>query len=214
MSIRSLMNKEKVIVDDIISVVLILLFGFLVMFFLKIAIMALVVYPISTLLLYGIYKIHKGIFNKKLNAIRRVVGLLLGIGYIYFAILILSIIFSQPQIPASFIIYFLAMPTFLIGFAGFLKGLIVNTYSPLFRSLNMGFGILTIITTYIAILFADASFIFYLFSLLIALGLNGVLRSCLYLSEYGLSLKKIRNFKLVFFIINSIDMKNPEINQF
>ena len=111
------MNKEKLIVDDIISVVLIGLFGFLVMFFVLIAIMAITVYPMSTLLLYGIYKIHKDIINKELNATRKVVGLLLGIGYISFAILILSIIFSQPHIPVSFIIYFLAMPIFLIGLA-------------------------------------------------------------------------------------------------
>lgn len=208
------MNKEKIMVDDIICVVMIALFGFLVIFFVLIAIMALAVYPISTLLLYGIYKTHKGIFNKELNATRKVVGLLLGIGYISFAILILSIIFSQPRIPVSFIIYFLAMPTFLIGLAGFLKGFIVKVYSPLFRILNMLIGASTIILTMISIVFAESGFIYFLFSLLIALVLNGILRSALYLSEFGLSLNRIRNFKLVFLIMNSIDMKNPEINQF
>lgn len=214
MSIRSLMNKEKIMVDDIISVVLIVLPGFLVMFFVLIAIMALAVYPISTLLLYGIYKTYKGIFNKELNATRKVVGLLLGIGYISFAILILSIIFSQPHIPVSFIIYFLAMPTFLIGLAGFLKGFFIKVYSPLFRRLNMLIGASTIILTIISILFAESGFIYFLFSLLIALILNGILRSALYLSEFGLSLNKIRNLKLVFLIMNSIEKKYPEINQF
>ena len=214
MSIRSLMNKEKIMVDDIICVVLIALFGFLVIFFVLIAIMALAVYPISTLLLYGIYKIHKGIFNKELNATRKVVGLLLGIGYISFAILILSIIFSQPRIHASFIIYFLAIPTFLIGLAGFFKGVIIKVYSPLFRRLNMLIGASTIMLTIISIVFAESGFIYFLFSLLIALILNGISRSALYLSEFGLSLNRIRNLKLVFLIMNSIDMKNPEINQF
>lgn len=213
MSIRSLMNKEKIMVDDIISVVLIVLPGFLVMFFVLIAIMALAVYPISTLLLYGIYKTYKGIFNKELNATRKVVGLLLGIGYISFAILILSIIFTQPHIPASFIIYFLAMPTFLIGLAGFLKGFIIKVYSPLFRRLNMLIGASTITLTIISIVFAESGFIYLLFSLLIALILNGILRSALYLSEFGLSLNRIRNLKLVFLIMNSIDIKYPEINQ-
>jgi len=214
MSIRSLMNKEKLIVDDIISVVLIGLFGFLVMFFVLIAIMAITVYPMSTLLLYGIYKIHKDIINKELNATRKVVGLLLGIGYISFAILILSIIFSQPHIPVSFIIYFLAMPIFLIGLAGFLKGFIITVYSPLFRRLNMLMGASTIILTIISITFAESGFIYFLFSFLIVLILNGILRSALYLSEFGLTLNRIRNLKLVFLIMNSIDMKNPEINQF
>jgi len=214
MSIRSLMNKEKIMVDDIICVVLIALFGFLVIYFVLIAIMALAVYPISTLLLYGIYKTHKGIFNKELNATRKVVVLLLGIGYISFAILILSIIFSQPHIPVSFIIYFLAMPTFLIGLAGFLKGFIIKVYSPLFRRLNMLIGASTIILTIISIVFAESGFIYLLFSLLIALILNGILRSALYLSEFGLSLNRIRNLKLVFLIMNSIEIKYPENNQF
>ena len=213
MSIRVLMNKEKLMVDDIITVVLIVLFGFLVIYFVLIAIMALAVYPISALLLYGIYKTHKGIFNKELNATRKVVGLLLGIGYISFAILILSIIFSQPHIPVSFIIYFLAMPTFLIGLAGFLKGFIIKVYSPLFRRLNMLIGASTITLTIISIVFAESGFLYLLFSLLIALILNGILRSALYLSEFGLSLNRIRNLKLVFLIMNSIDIKYPEINQ-
>ena len=214
MSNRFLMNKEKLMVDDIISVVLIALFGFLVIFFVLIAIMALAVYPISTLLLYGIYKTHKGIFNKELNTTRKVVGLLLGIGYFSFAILILSIIFSQPHIPVSFIIYFLAMPTFLIGLAGFLKGFIIKVYSPLFRRLNMLIGASTIILTIISIVFAELGFIYLLFSLLIALILNGIFRSALYLSEFGLSLNRIRNLKLVFLIMNSIEKKYPEIDQF
>lgn len=213
MSIRVLMNKEKLMVDDIITVVLIVLFGFLVIYFVLIAIMALAVYPICALLLYGIYKTHKGIFNKELNATRKVVGLLLGIGYISFAILILSIIFTQPHIPASFIIYFLTMPTFLIGLAGFLKGFIIKVYSPLFRRLNMLIGASTITLTIISIVFAESGFLYLLFSLLIALILNGILRSALYLSEFGLSLNRIRNLKLVFLIMNSIDIKYPEINQ-
>lgn len=214
MSIRSLMNKKKIMVDDIICVVLIALFGFLVIFFVLIAIMALAVYPISTLLLYGIYKTHKCIFNKELNATRKVVGFLLGIGYISFAILNLSIIFSQPHIPVSFIIYFLAMPTFLIGLAGFLKGFIIKVYSPLFRRLNMLIGASTIILTIISIVLAESGFMYLLFSLLIALILNGIFRSALYLSEFGLSLNRIRNLKLVFLIMNSIEIKYPEIDQF
>lgn len=203
-----LLNKQKLLVDHIVLVALLIMMVTLVLFFQLIFIMSMAVYPMSCLLIYGFLRAHKGIFNKNLNYIKKVLNLIAGVISIMFSSLILILIFSQPHIPASYIIYFLALPSFLIGLAGFLKGLIVNTFSPLFRSLNMAFGILTIITTYYAILFADVSFIFYLCFLLITLALNGVLRSALYLSEFGLSLKNFRNFKLVFIIMEWINIEN------
>lgn len=203
-----LLNKQKLLVDHIVLVALLIMMVILTLFFRLIILMSAAVYPMSCLLIYGFLKTHKGIFNKNLNYIKKVLNLIAGVISIIFSSLILTLIFSQPNIPASYIIYFLALPSFLIGLAGFLKGLIVNTFSPLFRSLNMAFGILTIITTYYAILFADVNFIFYFCSLLITLALNGVLRSALYLSEFGLSLKSFRNFKLVFIIMEWINIEN------
>ncbi len=203
-----LLNKQKLLVDHIVLVALLIMMVILTLFFRLIILMSAAVYPMSCLLIYGFLKTHKGIFNKNLNYIKKVLNLIAGVMSIIFASLILILIFSQPHISASYIIYFLALPSFFIGLAGFLKGLIVNIFSPLFRSLNMAFGILTIITTYFAISFADVSFIFYFCSLLIALALNGVLRSALYLSEYGLSLKSFRNFKLVFIIMEWINIEN------
>jgi len=201
-------NKRKLLVDNIILGTLLIMIVILTLFFQLIILMSAAVYPMSCLLIYGFLKIHKGIFNKNLNYMKKALNLIAGVISILFSSIILILIFSQPHIPASYIIYFLALPSFLIGLAGGLKGLIVNIFSPLFRSLNVAFGILTIIMTFIAILFADASFIFYLCSLLIALALNGVLRSALYLSEYGLSLKSFRNFKLVLIIMEWINIEN------
>ena len=99
------------------------------------------------------------------------------------------------------------MPIFLIGLAGLLKGLIVNVYSPLFRYLNILIGAITMYFTVIAIVFAETGFIFHLFTLLTTLTLNGLLRSALYLSEYGLSLKSFRNLKLVWFIMDNIPIQ-------
>ena len=207
MSIQ-VINKQKLLVDNIILGALMIWLVISVLFVHLIFIMSAIVYPTSCLLIYGFLKTHKGIFNKNLNYKKKALNLIAGVIFIIFSSFILILIFSQPHISASYIIYFLALPIFFIGLAGFLKGLIINTYSPLFRSLNMAIGILTIITTFIAILFADASFIFYLCSLLIALALNGVLRSALYLSEFGLSLKSFRNFKLVFIIMEWINIEN------
>ena len=212
MSIQ-IINKQKLLVDNIIVVSVVIMIGILAFCFHLIIIMSAVVYPIFCLLIYGFLRTHQGIFNKRISRTKKVLNLIAGALSIFFSLFILILIFSQPTIPMSYIIFFLALPILLIGFAGFLKGLIINTFSPKFRSLNMAFGVLTIITTFIAILFADASFIFYLSSLIIVLFLNGVLRSALYLSEYGLSLKSYRNIKLVFRIMESVNVITVENNQ-
>jgi len=212
MSIQSIMNKQKLMVDDIITGVLIIIYILLAIAFRLFLLMSLIVYPMASLLIYGISGTYKGIFNKELNFINKVLNFIFGIVFILFAIFMLILLFTPPRIPISYIIYFLSIPLLLIGLAGFLKGLIVDVYSPSLKILNMIIGVITIITTFIAILFAEASFIFYLCSLLIAIALNGVLRSALYLSEYGLSLKSFRNFKLVFIIMESINVITTDNN--
>ena len=201
------MNKQKLLVDDIISVILIIIIIFLIAFIQLIAIMSLAVYPLFCLILYGLSRAYKSIFDRKLNFIRSVLNLSLGIACIIIPSYILNLMFTRPNITARFIIYFLGMPIFLIGFAGLLKGLIVNVYSPLFRYLNILIGAITMYFTVIAIFFAETGFIFHLFTLLTTLTLNGLLRSALYLSEYGLSLKSFRNLKLVWFIMDNIPIQ-------
>ena len=209
MSFRVL-NKQKILVDNIILAIFLIMIGILYFFFQLILFVSLVVYPMSCLLIYGFLRTHKGIFDRNLDYIKKVLNLIGGVICIISSSFMLILIFSQPPIHASYIIYFLALPSFFIGLAGVLKGLIINIYSPLSRILNIVFGIFTIITTYNAIIFADASFIYYLYTLLIVIALNGVLRSALYLSEYGLSLKSFRNFKLVFVIMESINVETIE----
>jgi len=201
------MNKQKLLVDDIISVILIIIIIFQVAFIQLIAIMSLAVYPLFCLILYGLSRAYKSIFDRKLNFIRSVLNLSLGIACIIIPSYILNLMFTRPNITARFIIYFLGMPIFLIGFAGLLKGLIVTVYSPLFRYLNILIGAITMYFTVIAIVFAETGFIFHLFTLLTTLTLNGLLRSALYLSEYGLSLKSFRNLKLVWFIMDNIPLQ-------
>ena len=213
MNVRSLINKQKLLVDDIISVILIINLLFLALFIHLLALMSIGVYPLFCLLLYGLYRVYRSIFYRKLNFIRRVLNLFFGIACIIISSFILNIIFTQPNITASVIIYLLSMPIFLIGLAGLLKGLIVNVYSPLFRFLNVLIGAITVLFTVIAIIFAETAYIFHLFTLLITLTLNGILRAALYLSEYGLSLKSFKNLKLVWFIMDSLQLSQQEDNQ-
>ena len=151
--------------------------------------------------------------DRRLRFILRVLNLLLGIVCIIFPSYILNYMFKRPNIPASFIIYFLGIPIFFIGLAGLLKGLIVNVYSPLFRFLNVIIGATTIFFTIIAIIFSETGYIFHLFTLLTTLTLNGILRAALYLSEYGLSLTSFRNLKLIWFIMDSPPLLTQEENQ-
>ena len=166
MSIRSLMNKQKLIVDDIISVLLMLSIGVLAMFFQLIAIMSFIVYPISTLFLYGIYRTCRGIFNKEISGLGKLVNILVGLFSLIFASFILAIVFGQPHIPIYYVIYFLSLPILLIGVAGLLKGVLVQVYSPLHRRLNIIIGSLTILMTFLAIQFAEYNFILQLLILL------------------------------------------------
>jgi hypothetical protein len=210
MSVRNLMNKQKLICDDIISILLIVIIVYLATFFRLIAIMSIVVYPISTLFLYGVYKTYLGLFNNEMTLTLKLINFLLGIGFLGFSIFILNLVFSQPHIPISYIIYFLSLPLLLIGIAGSLKGFIIQVYSPLYRKWNILIGFLTLSITVLTIVFAELNFTLCLISLLILLLFNGVFRSALYLSEYGLSIRKLKNLRFVFVIMNNYQMKIPE----
>ncbi|MFX1287255.1 MAG: hypothetical protein ACFFFY_01670 [Promethearchaeota archaeon] len=214
MSNRSLMNKQKLIVDDIISVILIVILFSLALFLRLLAIMSIAVYSLFCLQLYGLYKIYWSIVSRKIKVIFRVLGIALGIACIYFPSYILNYMFTKPHIGPSYIIYFLSIPIFLIGLAGFLKGLIINVYSPLLRLLNSLIGATTVIFTLFAIIFAETGFVFHLFTLLTTLTLNGIFRAALYLSEYGLSLTSFKNLKLVWFIMDSPPVLSQEENLF
>jgi len=208
MNVRSLMNRQKVIVDDVISVMLIIIVAYLIIFNQLFAIMSLAVYSFFCLLLYGFYRSYKCFFDRKLNLILKVLNLIFGIASVIITSYSLYIIFTRPNIPASFNIYFLGFPIFLIGLAGLLKGLIVSVFSPLFRFLNVIIGATTVLLTVIAVIFAEAGYLFHIFTLLTNLTLNGVLRAALYLSEYGLSLNSFKNLKLVWFL-----MDGPSLSQ-
>jgi len=204
MNVRSLMNKRKLLVDDIILVTLIIIAIFLALFIQLLAIMSIAVYSLFSLLMYGLYRTYKGMINRKINFIHNILNLLFGIACIFISSYTLSLMFTRPNISASFVIYFLGIPIFLIGLAGLLKGLIVNVYSPLFRFLNALIGAITVYFTVTAIIYPETGYIFHLFTLLTILTLNGILRAALYLSEYGLSLKSFKNLKLVWFLMDSL----------
>jgi hypothetical protein len=140
----------------------------------------------------------------------KVIKFVLGIFFISLALLILTLLFSEPHNQIYYIIYFFSILLILIGLAAILKGFIVKSYSLLYRRLNILIGFLTLTFCFLGIYYADVAFLFYLITLTILLASNGLLRSALYLSEYGLSLKKISNLRFVFYIMNTYQLKLPE----
>ena len=210
MDISDLVNKEKLRCDNIISFVLIGFILVLFVFFRLIVFVSLMVFPIFALFLNGIYYIYKGLVKKDKTLAIKILRVILGIGYLSFSTFILSIIFSYPHITSSYVIYFISIPAFLIGFAAILKGYIVNVYSSLYRKLNIFIGFLTWSITFLALFYAESFFIITFISLISLLTLNGILRSGLYLSEYGLSIRSLKNIRLVFYIMDNLTVGNLE----
>lgn len=203
-------NKRKILVDNIVvGTVIVILLGMALSSPLLI-IMSSVVYPMSFLFIYGFFKISRAFRDKDINHKKIVLLLILGVGSIIFSSYILILVFSQPPIPLSFILYFLSFPVFLIGIAGLLKGLIVTVYSPLHRRINIATGIVTTALTLFAILTAETFFLLNLLSLSGLLIANGLFRAALYLSEYGLVLDSVKNLKLALMIMDSIGVPHEE----
>jgi hypothetical protein len=108
------------------------------------------------------------------------------------------------------VVFFISLPVLLIGLAAILKGSIIRVYSPFYRKLNVLIGFATLIITLLAIYFVELNFVVSLASLIILLALNGLMRSGLYLSEFGLSLRHFNNIKYVFFIMDNLIILNLE----
>jgi len=121
MKTRSLMNKQKVIIDDIISAILLIIILSTAIFNIKLAVLSMGVYPFFFLILYGLYRSYKSIFDRELSFILRVLNLSFGIASIIISNSLLNTLLTHRNTPASFSIYLLGMPIFLIGLAGLLK---------------------------------------------------------------------------------------------
>ncbi|MEJ2294305.1 MAG: hypothetical protein P8Y23_06000 [Candidatus Lokiarchaeota archaeon] len=204
------MNKRKLKCDNIISITLIITILFLFFFVRLMTFMALMIYPICCLFLQGVFYLSKIVRKKYKKPKTLVFRLILAIFYIGFSSLILWLFFSQEKVTLSYIVYFLSLPMFFIGFAAILKGGLVDVYSPFYRKANIIIGIITLIVTTLAILYVDFNLILSIISLIGLLAFNGILRSGLYLSEYGLSLRNLKNIKYVFYIMDNLVILNLE----
>ena len=203
MDVKDLMNKDKLRCDTIISISLIIVILFLFIFFRLLTFVALIVYPICATFIFGLYYIYRSLFKEKITK-TKIYKFLQGTLYIAFSTFVLWLIFSSPRIPLDYVVYFLTIPVIFIGMAAILKGLLVDVYSPTYRKYNIFIGVISIIVPILDLYILDFYFILSLTSLIILLILNGISRSGLYLSEYGLSLRNFKNIKYVFYIMDNL----------
>ena len=154
-------------------------------------------------------KIREGLAKKPIEKSIKVLILLYGVFCLIFGFFILSVIFIQPNVGFSEALYLFTFVVVIIGIAGIVKGIVIKEFMLRFRNLNIIIGNITVFFALLALIFSEVGFIFHVFTLIILLFLNFIIRAGMYLGEYGLSLKKIRNLKVMFYIFN--DYTEPEI---
>jgi len=196
-----ILNRGKVRADDFIIISILGTLIVQLLFFKLIALMSFVVFPMFTLFLYGIYKLFLGLLKKGKEKVK---DLIMGAFSIPFGLFILIIIFSQPHISRGYIIYFIAIPIMIIGFAGIIKGFLIDVYSTFHRAINIIIGIITLIETTIAYITAETLFYYHILLLCVMLLINGIARTALYLSEYRISIIHLRNLVILKFLFQII----------
>ena len=201
-----LINKQKIRADDRISVILIIGYSTFALFLRLEAFISLIVYPFVCLIIFGGLKIINALNKRNKGKGDNTVKFMFGLVVIILSILFLMFILSYPNVTSQIIVNLIAFPILIVGLAGIVKGKIINIYSKKYRIINIIIGVITIgfcmLTFFSPAILPDNSFLFHIISLFIMLLLNILGRAALYLSEFGLSLKHLSNFKLFLYIIS------------
>ncbi|MHA2039439.1 MAG: hypothetical protein ACW98X_23690 [Promethearchaeota archaeon] len=194
----TLLNKEKIRADDYITGFLILSYLIFALFFRLETIMSIIIYPLVALFFYGIIKIIGK--DKSLNKV------LIGIISIFFSMALLGFLIDQPNVSIQNVITLAAFPIIIVGIAGIVKGVIITIYSDKYRVINIIIGAITILVGILVLISSgilpSVFILFHIMTLSIAILINVVSRAALYLSEFGLKIFPISNFRVFFYIIS------------
>lgn len=197
-----LIDKNKIRADDYITISMILMYLLYAIFFTLEAYVSLIVYPLIALMVTGILKIVNSFKKKNRGNESNFNQILLGIIYIIFGWFFINNILIQPNITPNRIITLIAFPLVIVGMAGIIKGILIDIYSAKHRVLNILIGLVTLIISVMAFASTEENYIIYILTLSTIFLINILSRAALYLSEYGLSLIHLKNFKLFFYIIS------------
>ncbi len=196
------------------GLILVLFIGFitLVIFFPIIALMSVVIYPLTALIVFGFLKIIEMIKSKVYILFEKAIIINLSLLGMTFAILVISFIVSRPSVHTGMILQLISFPVVIIGFAGIIKGILVRLYSRFWRGLNLILGVITCWISLIGFLYTNLNYLLQ-FSLIIGiLILNLICRTSMYLSEFDLSLNNIASIKLIYYIVNNYPVYNERFS--
>jgi len=197
-----LIDKNKIRADDYITISMILMYLLYAIFFTLEAYVSLIVYPLIALMVTGILKIVNSLKKKNRGNDSNFNQILRGIIYIIFGWFFINNILIQPNITPNRIITLIAFPLVIVGMAGIIKGILIDIYSAKHRVLNILIGLVTLIISVMAFASTEENYIIYILTLSTIFLINILSRAALYLSEYGLSLIHLKNFKLFLYIIS------------
>ena len=197
-----IINKSKIRADDYISGLIIVFYIIFAVFFLMEAILSMIVYPFVSLAIWGVLKIISALNKSSNNSYGNLNNILFGIISFIFSILFLWFILTQPNINSHIIISLIAFPMIIVAFAGIIKGSIIDIYSLKHRVTNIIIGIITLVFSLIGFLNLVNNFLFNIIAISLTLLVNIISRAALYLSEFGLSIVHLKNFKLFLYIIS------------
>lgn len=201
----TLLNQEKIRADDYTTGFLVISYLIFALFFRLETVMSIIVYPLVALFFYGIIKIINRV-NKRSRKDKSLNKVLLGIISIFFSMAFLGFLINQPNVSIQNVINLAAFPIVIVGIAGIVKGSIISIYSEKFRVINIIIGAITIIISILVLLssgtFPPDFIFFHIIALSIAVLVNVVSRAALYLSEFGLKILPISNFRVFFYIIS------------
>lgn len=201
MLLEEIINKNKIKADNYISVFMIASYLLFALFFRLEAFVSIIVYPFASLGIFGVLKMVNAL-NKRNPVHGKGNKILVGTIYIIFSVLFLGFLFSLPGITSHIIIKLISFPLFIVGFAGIVKGMLIYIYLVKHRIINIIIGISTIIACFITFSSIVNNILVNMIVLSLTFLINVLSRAALYLSEYGLSLIHIKNFKLFLYIIS------------
>ncbi|MFX0037850.1 MAG: DUF308 domain-containing protein [Promethearchaeota archaeon] len=196
-----LVNKKKIKADDYITILMVIYFGIFAFFFHLEALIALMVYPFVSLIAYGFLSILKYFYNKN-TVERNLVKFLFGIVSVIGSILFLWYLLIQPNVTLDVLMILCSFPMIIVGFAGIIKALLIDSYSKKHRIMNVIIGFITIIISLLIFVNSFNDLLFSIIALSFTLLFNILSRAALYLSEFGLSIVHLRNLKIFFYIIS------------
>ena len=197
-----LIPKKKIRADDYIIISSAVGYLLLAVVFSLGALIGVIIYPFVCLAVFSILKIKDGLDKNNNNGFRNINKILLGIILLTISFVFLNWMLTQPGVTSSIIMVLITFPIMMVGFAGIIKGLMIDLYKFNHRVLNVIVGLITIVISLIVFSSATENFLFNIIVLTITVLLNIFSRAALYLSEYGLSLIHIKNFRLFFYIIS------------